>query len=83
MKKSDLPSRSYAGMALIADPIHSYASFTVPLEDGPAEKTEKDIIDSPWMQRLRRIYQLQSARWVYPAAAHTVSAFPGNYACGG
>ncbi len=33
-------------------------------------KTEKDIIDSPWMQRLRRIYQLQSARWVYPAAEH-------------
>ncbi|OGP82079.1 MAG: metal-dependent phosphohydrolase, partial [Deltaproteobacteria bacterium RBG_16_58_17] len=27
--------------------------------------------DSPWVQRLRRIYQLQSARWVYPAAEHT------------
>ncbi len=71
MKKTDLPSKSYAGMALIADPIHSYAFFTVPVENGPAEKTEKDIIDSPWMQRLRRIYQLQSARWVYPAAEHT------------
>jgi len=60
----------YQGMALIADPIHRYASFTVPAtEDG--EKTEKDLIDSPWLQRLRRIYQLQSARWVYPAAEHS------------
>lgn len=60
----------YQGMALIADPIYRYASFTVPVADG-REKTEKDLIDSPWMQRLRRIYQLQSARWVYPAAEHT------------
>ncbi len=70
MKKTSFPSNSYAGMALIADPIHSYAFFTVPVDGGPAETTEKDIIDSPWMQRLRRIYQLQSARWVYPAAEH-------------
>jgi uncharacterized protein len=61
---------TYQGMALIADPIYRYASFTVPAVDG-SEKTEKDLIDSPWMQRLRRIYQLQSARWVYPAAEHT------------
>jgi uncharacterized protein len=61
----------YQGMALIADPIYRYASFTVPIEDGAAEQTEKDLIDSPWLQRLRRIYQLQSARWVYPAAEHT------------
>ncbi|MHB8907924.1 MAG: HD domain-containing protein [Syntrophales bacterium] len=61
----------YQGMALIADPIYRYASFTVPAADGTDEKTEKDLIDSPWLQRLRRIYQLQSARWVYPAAEHT------------
>lgn len=61
----------YKGMALIADPIYQYASFTVPVEDAPTEKTEKDLIDSPWLQRLRRIYQLQSARWVYPAAEHS------------
>ena len=71
MKEKSFSSSAYAGMALIADPIHAYAFFTVPREDDPAEKTEKDIIDSPWMQRLRRIYQLQSARWVYPAAEHT------------
>jgi HD superfamily phosphohydrolase len=57
---------TYQGMALIADPIYRYASFTVPV-------AERDLIDSPWLQRLRRIYQLQSesARWVYPAAGHT------------
>ncbi len=71
MKKDNFPSHVYDGMALIADPIHSYAFFTVPRECDLAEKTEKDIIDSPWLQRLRRIYQLQSARWVYPAAEHT------------
>lgn len=71
MKEKDMIPNAYDGMALIADPIHSYAFFTVPEGRGPAEVTEKDIIDSPWMQRLRRIYQLQSARWVYPAAEHT------------
>jgi HD superfamily phosphohydrolase len=64
-------AKHYQGTALIADPIYQYASFTVPIKDTPGEATEKDLIDSPWVQRLRRIYQLQSARWVYPAAEHT------------
>jgi HD superfamily phosphohydrolase len=71
MEKDSRTFKAYAGMALIADPIHSYVFFTVPTAADPSEKTEKDLIDSPWMQRLRRIYQLQSARWVYPAAEHT------------
>jgi len=61
----------YQGMALIADPIYQYACFTVPSPEFPDEQTEKDLIDSPWVQRLRRICQLQSARWVYPAAEHS------------
>mgnify|MGYP002682750876 CR=1 FL=1 len=64
-------ARVYQGLALIADPIYQYDSFTVPMDDVSPETTEKELIDSPWMQRLRRIYQLQSARWVYPAAEHT------------
>lgn len=59
----------YDGNALLGDPIHGYISFTTPRADG--EKTEKDLIDTPWMQRLRQIYQLQSARWVYPSAEHS------------
>jgi hypothetical protein len=62
---------TYKGKALIADPIYQYIWFTVPSPDEEGEKTEQDLIDSPWMQRMRRIYQLQSARWVYPAAEHT------------
>ncbi|MCK6499503.1 MAG: HD domain-containing protein, partial [Nitrospira sp.] len=62
----------YDGSALIADPIHEYVTFTVPYATpNSSERTEKDLIDSPWVQRLRYIYQLQSARWVYPSAEHT------------
>jgi len=66
--KSKSPSE-YQGTALIADPIHRYIQFTVPQKRG--EITEKEIIDSSWLQRLRYIYQLQSARWVYPSAEHS------------
>lgn len=59
----------YEGTALVADPIHRYIQFTVPQKKG--EIAEKNIIDSPWVQRLRCIYQLQSARWVYPSAEHS------------
>ncbi|MCK9229422.1 MAG: HD domain-containing protein [Syntrophales bacterium] len=71
MKSTNLTAGTYQGIALIADPIYTYIWFTVPTPDRTPEKTEKDLIDSPWMQRLRRIYQLQSARWVFPAAEHT------------
>ncbi len=67
------PSSSpFDGVALLADPIHGYISLTVPFPRTPtAELTEKDLIDSPWVQRLRYILQLQSAHWVYPGAEHT------------
>lgn len=73
MRRPDSHSNApYDGLALIADPIHEYVSFTVPYAvPDPTERTEKDLIDSPWVQRLRYIYQLQSARWVYPSAEHT------------
>jgi len=61
----------YRGTALIADPIYNYIPVTVPDPAFAGEKTEEDLIDTPWMQRLRRIHQLQSARWVYPSAEHT------------
>ncbi len=70
MMAKQIPA-TYKGTALIADPIYNYIPFTVPDSSNPSEKTEKDLIDSPWMQRLRRIHQLQSARWVYPSAEHS------------
>ena len=60
----------YDGNALLGDPVHGYISFTTP-RPSVTEKTEKDLIDTAWMQRLRQIYQLQSARWVYPSAEHS------------
>src|SRR5216117_3160641 len=66
---AQLIDSEYEGTALIADPIHRYIQFTVPQKKG--EVTEKALIDSPWVQRLRYIYQLQSARWVYPSAEHS------------
>jgi hypothetical protein len=56
------------GTGLIADPIYHYLVMTDRIE---GERTERDVIDSPYVQRLRRIFQLQSARWVFPSAEHT------------
>ena len=61
---------TYQGRGLIADPIHRYILYTRP-HGVPGESTEQDLIDSAWMQRLRRVPQLQSARWVFPAAEHS------------
>jgi uncharacterized protein len=69
LEMNGMTDNDYEGTALIADPIHRYIQFTVPQKKG--EVTEKALIDSPWVQRLRYIYQLQSARWVYPSAEHS------------
>jgi HD superfamily phosphohydrolase len=61
---------TYQGRGLIADPIHQYILYTRP-GGIPGEATEQDLIDTPWVQRLRRVPQLQSARWVFPAAEHS------------
>ncbi len=61
---------TYEGRGLIADPIHQYIHYTRPVAI-PGEATEQDVMDTPWVQRLRRIPQLQSARWVFPAAEHS------------
>jgi hypothetical protein len=61
----------YEGVALVADPIYGYIHFTVPIENQAHERTEKDLIDTPWMQRLRRVHQLQSSFWVFPSAEHS------------
>ncbi len=56
------------GTGLIADPIYHYMVMTDRIK---GEETERNVIDTPWVQRLRRIFQLQSARWVFPTAEHT------------
>jgi len=35
------------------------------------EASEQDLVDTAWLQRLRRIHQLQSAWWVFATAEHS------------
>ncbi len=53
----------------IRDVIYDYIYFTTAKNE--TEKSEKDIIDNPWFQRLRRILQLQSSWLVFPNSIHT------------
>jgi hypothetical protein len=69
----------FAAVNLISDPIHGYIELTkrlTPPESAVAglpdeEVAEEDLLDTAWLQRLRRISQLQSARWVFPTAEHS------------
>ncbi len=65
-----IPGWRKAGIALSADPLYRFIEITSP-PVGTKEVTERAIIDTPWVQRLRQIHQLQSTWWVYPAAEHT------------
>jgi len=53
---------------LIADPLHGYIEIT---KGTDGEASEQRLLDTPWLQRLRRIHQLQSAWWVFPTAEHS------------
>lgn len=61
----------YEGKSLVADPLYGYIVITVPARSHPGETAEKDIVDTLWVQRLRRIHQLQTAWWVFPSGEHT------------
>jgi hypothetical protein len=61
----------FEGENLLQDPIHGYIRFTSSGGGGAGEVFERDLIDSPWVQRLRQIHQLQTAWWVFPSAEHT------------
>lgn len=62
--------RDFTTESLSHDPIHGYIPFIsrVGLPDG--EAAEQDLIDHPWVQRMRQIHQLQTAWWVFPSAEH-------------
>ncbi|MEQ8789116.1 MAG: HD domain-containing protein [Pirellulaceae bacterium] len=63
--------RDYNSENLCHDPVHGYIPFTAPHQLNDREVSERQIIDHPWVQRLRQIHQLQTAWWVYPTAEHT------------
>ncbi len=55
-------SRANAYWGFIKDPLYGYIRLT---------DTERRLIDTEPVQRLRRIRQLTGAEYVYPAANHT------------
>ena len=65
------PMSEFELQSLSNDPIHGYIPFTSMEGVEPGEVGERQIIDHPWLQRLRQIHQLQTAWWVFPAAEHT------------
>jgi HD superfamily phosphohydrolase len=69
----------FQAVNLISDPIHGYVELTKRLQPDEAsalglpdeDVAEEDLLDTAWLQRLRRVSQLQSARWVFPTAEHS------------
>ena len=62
----------YSRVNLNSDPIYRYLRITKGGPGGVAgEAAEQDLVDAAWMQRLRRIHQLQSAWWVFATAEHS------------
>ncbi|HUY35982.1 MAG TPA: HD domain-containing protein [Pirellulales bacterium] len=62
--------RDWERESLSHDAIHGYIAFTSGAAE-PGEVSEREIIDHPWVQRMRQIHQLQTAWWVFPTAEHT------------
>jgi len=66
-----LVMKDFQSESLSHDPIHGYIPFTSPVGLPEGEVAERELIDHPWLQRLRQIHQLQTAWWVFPSAEHT------------
>jgi HD superfamily phosphohydrolase len=68
---TQLPAE-YSRVNLSSDPIYRYLRITKGGRGGvPGSAAEQDLVDSAWLQRLRRIHQLQSAWWVFATAEHS------------
>ncbi len=63
--------RDFPSENLSHDAIHGYIPFVSGGGRTGDAVAERQIIDHPWVQRLRQIHQLQTAWWVYPTAEHT------------
>ena len=62
--------RDFTTESLSHDPIHGYIPFISRIDLPAEEASEQDLIDHPWVQRMRQIHQLQTAWWVFPSAEH-------------
>jgi HD superfamily phosphohydrolase len=65
------PMQNQFHESLSHDPIHGYIPFTSQVGVPAGEIAEQQLVDHPWLQRLRQIHQLQTAWWVFPSAEHT------------
>lgn len=63
-------ARDFTSESLSHDPIHGYIPFISRSGLPDDETAEQDLIDHPWVQRMRQIHQLQTAWWVFPSAEH-------------
>ena len=63
-------SRDFTSESLSHDPIHGYIPFISRSGLPDDETAEQELIDHPWVQRMRQIHQLQTAWWVFPSAEH-------------
>ncbi len=63
--------RDFQRENLVSDPLHGYIAFSSNMGLTPQEVSERQIIDHPWLQRLRHIRQVQTAWWVFPSAEHS------------
>ncbi|HUQ69085.1 MAG TPA: HD domain-containing protein, partial [Planctomycetaceae bacterium] len=62
--------RDFVHESLSHDPVHGYIPFVARSGLPAGEVAEQEIIDHPWVQRMRQIHQLQTAWWVFPSAEH-------------
>lgn len=60
----NVPSKKNAKLVLILDPIHNFIDIS-------EYAVIQELIDTPYFQRLRRLYQLSLVHMVYPNATHT------------
>ncbi len=58
-------------LSVVRDVVHTYIPFTISSGTTRLAVSEKTILDTEWVQRLRKIFQLQSAWLVYPCAVHS------------
>ena len=63
--------REFQSESLSHDAVHGYIPFTSFVGMPEGEVSEQQLLDHPWLQRLRQIHQLQTAWWVFPTAEHT------------
>jgi hypothetical protein len=63
------PESRFEAVNLLADPLYQYCTITKRRDDGHG--SEEALLDHPWLQRQRRIHQLQSAWWVFHTAEHS------------